>query len=277
MLTLAFAVLGGASPAFAASTNGNTVEIDVMTHLCKPSVKNLADFQALANGLDPIAGFAQQVLACPTVVLPQNMPVAGTVADPQSAYQYMVTDEHGVGRSLSSAMFSPEKLCESDINKDVNGDGTISSTTCLDTSEYHFNQLSLDNGRADVQESMPPQGYHYGTFLFTPVQIDANNDRQSFLTTDDSKGVIKLDTSNDADKVITLHVYDFANSDNPKGYVNGMPIPTATGTTSTSTNTITGTVASSTASSIISQIIALEMQIQNLEAQIHALLAMLLK
>ena len=271
VLALVLTFAAGVPSAFAAANP--TVEVDVMTHLCNPSIKNMADFQALAKGLDPIAGFAKQVLACPTTVLPKDMPVMGTVADPQTNYQYSVMGEHNASLSLANSMFHAEKLCESDINVDVNGDGKVSSDTCLDTSEYHFNTVQADNGKIEVQEVTPPQGYHYGTLLFTPVQVDGNNDKQSLLATDDVKGLIKLDTTADADKVITLHVYDFANSDNPQGNVNGMPIPMP-GMSSTTTSTNMGTTSQA---SIISQIQALEMQIQVIEAQIVALLAKLVQ
>lgn len=171
-------------------------------------------------------------------------------------------------------MFHQEQLCESDIQVDVNGDGMISPTTCLDTSEYHFNTVSAGNGKADVQETAPPQGYHYGTLLFTPVQADGNDDQQSLLATDDVKGLIKLDTTNDTDKVITIHVYDFANNDNAHGYVNGMPIPTPGSGTSTATST-PGMGMGTTTASMISQIQTLLMQIQSLQTQILALLARL--
>jgi hypothetical protein len=268
-LALTFAIASAAPAAFAAQSN-NTVEIDVMTHLCNPHIKNTADFQALTNGQDTIGGFAKQVLNCPSTVLTKDMPVAGSVASPQTPFDYSVTGEHSASQMLSASMFHPEQLCETDVNKDVNGDGKIASTTCLDTSEYHFNTVSADNGRVEVQETMPPQGYHYGTLLFTPTQVDGNNDGQSLLATDDAKGLIKLDTTNDSDKVITLHVYDFVNSDNPNGYVNGMPVGTGTSTASTTPGT-----GSTTQSMLISQLQTLRTVVQNLEALINSLLARL--
>lgn len=276
--SLVLILLSTAPSAFAASTSSHSVEIDVMTHLCDSSVKNLSDFQNLTNGLDPVAGFANQVLHCPSTVLKANQPVAGSVADPQTNFDYTVTGEHSAPLTLSSARFSPEQLCESDINKDVNGDGTISSSTCLDTSEYHFNGVNADNGKVDVQETIAPQGFHYGALLLTPVQIDMNNDAQSVLATDDAKGLIKLDTTNDKDKVITLHVYNFANSDNSAGLVNGLPASVGpTGSSTATTTGMGGGMGSTTSATLLAQVKTLQAQVLQLEALINKLIAQLSK
>jgi hypothetical protein len=273
-------IMGGAPSAFAAGINKN-VEIDVMTHLCNPSVKNAADFRALTNGLSPLAGFANQVLNCPTTVLTKNAPVAGSVTNPQTTFDYSVTGEHSATNMLSASMFHPEQICETDLNVDVNHDGVISSSTCLDSSEYHFNTVNADNGKVTVQETAPPSGWHYGALLFTPVQVDGNNDPQSLLSVDDVKGLIQLDTTNDTDKIITLHVYDFANSDNPHGLVNGMPASVGpTGYTATSTLSSgmgMGGMGSGSTTASSTNSAALIAEIQTLETQLNALLAQLTK
>jgi hypothetical protein len=243
------------------TATGKTVEVDVMTHICNPNVKNVDDFNALAQGKDVLAGFANQVLNCPTTVLPAHAPVVGTVAAPQTPYDFSVTGEHNPTQTLKDAAFHAEKLCETDINKDVNGDGKIASSTCLDTSEYHFNTVMAENGKIEVKEMTPPQGFHFGTFLFTPTIIDQNNDQQSLLSVDPAQGRIQLDASHDTDKIITLHIYNFANSDNP------------TGTTTTSTSTVITN--NNDRTSIINQIHDLQAQIQHLFAEIQNLLARL--
>lgn len=251
------------------------IEIDVMTHLCNANIKNESDFQALSNGKDVLGAFGNQVLNCPATVLPANAPVAGTVAAPQTPFDYTVSGENNSPQMLKDSDFFAEKVCESDINKDVNADGTVSSSTCLDTSEYHFNNLSAGHGKVDVTATTLPQGYHFGTLRFTPPIVDQNNDEQSLLGIDHAQGRIQLDTTNDADKVITLHVYDFVNNDNPQGFVNGMPLPgSGMGSSTMSTSTMgTGTT---TTSSLISRIQALSQQIQDLEAQLSALLHQLM-
>jgi hypothetical protein len=282
-IALAGAVLSTAPAAFAAQTN-KPIEVDVMTHLCNPTIKNAADFQALTNGLSPLAGFANQVLNCPTTVLPKDAPVAGSVTSPQTPYDYTVMGEHSAAAMLGASVYHPEQLCESDLNVDVNHDGKISSSTCLDSSEYHFNTVNADNGKVTVEETTPPAGWHYGALLFTPTQVDNNNDAQSLLAVDAAKGRIQLDTTNDKDSIITLHIYDFANSDNQQGLVNGHPASvgptsyTATSTLGTGMGMGSGTttvMTSTTTQAIVQKIQDLETQLQIILSQLQLLIASL--
>ena len=206
------------------SDTAQHVQIMVMNHLCNANIKTLQDFQNLEAGKDPVAALANTVLNCPTTGLVGNDPVAGTVASPRTTYDFTVTGENSNSQNLSNATYQPHKLCESDINVDVNNDGIISPTTCLDISHYMFSDVSTAHGKVDVTEINPPAGYHFGTLRFTPPALDGNNDMQSFLATDDAKGLIKLDVSNDKDKMVMLHVYNFQNSGGTNGSSNSQII-----------------------------------------------------
>ncbi|GAC1413946.1 MAG: hypothetical protein NVSMB66_6720 [Candidatus Doudnabacteria bacterium] len=191
------------------------VKIMIMTHLCNSNVKNNGDFQNLEAGKDPIASLANTVLNCPATALPGNEAVVGSVASPRTTYDFSVKGEDSATQLLSKdGIFEQHKLCESDIKVDVNMDGVISPTTCLDVSHYTLANVSTAHGKVDVTEVMPPAGFHYGTMRFTPMALDGNNDKQSFLATDDAKGLIKLDVTGDTDKMLMLHVYNFRNDNN---------------------------------------------------------------
>jgi hypothetical protein len=98
------------------------------------------------------------------------------------------------------------KLCESDIDLDANGDGTIAEDVCLDISHYNF--TGLVSGEITVEETAPPAGHEYGTVRFTPNELGENNDAESLLT-DVTEEPLQLDTSNDTDNMVMLHVYNF--------------------------------------------------------------------
>lgn len=231
---------------------GNNVAVQVMTHLCNSNIKNMDDFRALETGRDPVAALANTVLNCPTTGLPGNEAVTGTVASPRIMYNFSVMGEHNQSQMLANSTFMQHKLSEADINKDVDGNGTISSSTALDISHYEFATMA-DNGRVTVTETMPPAGFHFGALRFTPSSLISNNDAESLLSIDPVQGRIQLDMSHDSDKTVMLHVYQFVN--------NGSTGTTTPGTTDNS--------------SIISQIHSLQSQIQNLFAQIQNLLGQL--
>lgn len=183
-----------------------TVTVSIMKHACNPDVDNRSDFQAIIDGADsPIAALAATVLACPAVVNPGDETSTGIKAD-AADFSFQLEDESGVQQMPANTMAA--QLCESDLGLDADGDGTPNETdVCLDISHYVFEGLS--NGRVTVTETAPPAGSAFGELLFTPTDIDGNNDADSLVSVDHSAGVIELDTTADEDGSIMLHVYNF--------------------------------------------------------------------
>lgn len=236
------------SSAHNADRNNMMVTVQIMKHLCKSGIKNIQDFRALEAGRDPVAALANTVLNCPTTGLPGDESVAGTVASPRMTYDFTVEGDQRESKMLSSnGIFMQHKLSEADINKDVDGNGTISSSTALDISHYEIGQIMARNGRVEVTESAPPAGFHFGTIRFTPPILDNNNDEESLVNTNENQGRFKLDMTNDMDKTVMVHVYNFRNQNE----------------------------ATEGRSGIISRINLLQQQIQSLSTQIQTLLSQL--
>ncbi len=210
LLTPLFA-LGLLATLFAApvtADTGDQLTIMVMKHACGADIATEADFEAVeakGNG-NPVAALAQTVLACPTIVRSGDTPSEGAVAGAPIDYEFNVTDSAGTTVSSTDAGIMVAKLCESDIDLDANGDGTIAEDVCLDISHYSF--TGLVSGEITIEETVPPAGPEYGTVRFTPDELGDNNDAESLLT-DVTEEPLQLDTSNDTDNTVMLHVYNF--------------------------------------------------------------------
>lgn len=214
MMLAAGLLLAAAVPAFAAT--GDAGELMIMKHACSEEpVKNQADFDAIvaqANG-DEVTALALTVLACPTIVLTDDGDsitdgIAGTPVD----FDFRVTDENGDTQTLSDATFMPQKLCESDLNRDANGDGVDDDpNVCLDTSHYVFSDLAV--GELTVEEISPPNGWKFGTMLLTPLALQAEGDDSATgADFDASTSTVTLDLSGDTDSQAMLHIYNFEKS-----------------------------------------------------------------
>lgn len=201
------ALVLAAAPATMAQGGGDDeVTVMVMKHICDPAqVKNLDDFNAIIDGAEsPVAALVGTVLACPAAVNPGDDTSNGIKSD-ATDFSFTVEDANGTHPMSNNSMAA--KLCESDVELDANGDGTISGDVCLDISHYVFEGVA--NGDVTVTESDRPAGFHFGEQLFTPTQIDNNNDADSRVSIDRDAGVIELDTTADEDGMIMLHVYNF--------------------------------------------------------------------
>jgi hypothetical protein len=240
------------------ATTTMPVQVMIMKHLCNANIKSLQDFQNLGTGKDPVATLAADVLACPTTGLVGNAAVAGTVASPRSAYNFTV-QSNGKTKTLSAdGTYMPHKVCESDLNLDVDGNGTISSTTCLDISHYQI-PIMASGTPITVTESMSPSGFHFGTLRFTPVALDGNNDASSLTNLDSANGVITLNPVGDTDGMIMLHVYNFPNQSS------------TTATTTPPVITPPAGTGSSTLDMLQDQINALKIRVSALESFIMGL------
>ncbi len=209
----------------AAASHGGEPTVIVMQHLCNPDIQSEADFQAVEDagaggqpgGEGTLPGLVATVLACPTVYLPGDIGTDGIAAEPMD-FEYTLTDSAAADDSLTGdAMFRPAKLCESDIALDVDGDGDMDSTTCLDVSMYGFEPVA--EGAVTVTQTAAPGDSRFGTLRFTP----ASTDELALMSA--ANGVVQLDTSADTqvdspplplaeynDDVVVVHVYNFQNA-----------------------------------------------------------------
>ena len=203
-----------AVPTFAAE--GDPGQVMIMKHACtEEPVKDQADFDAIvakANG-DEITALALTVLACPTIVLSGNEgDRTDGVAGPAVDFDFTLTDSNGDEQTLADAEFMAAKLCETDIERDANGDGTFSADVCLDISHYVFSNLPA--GDVTVVETTPPNGWKFGTLLLTPqaLQTAGSNDAATGADFDAASSTVTLDLAGDPDNNAMLHIYNFENS-----------------------------------------------------------------
>lgn len=251
-----------ATPAFATTTPQQNYHVMVMTHLCKISIQNADQFDAMENGLSPLAALATDVLACPTTGLPNNTAATGSIAAPRTTYNFSIMTGAQTQTVQANGTFMPKKVCESNLNMDVNKDGLISSSTCLDISDYDVPVIpSSSDTQISVDQTMSPAGFHFGTLRFTPVALDGNNDSESLKFIDPKTGHMHLNMIADKDRMIMLHVYQFMNASTTG---NG-------GTGTTTTDGGAGTTTRGLSSSAFSNAIRASVQAQIQSIRLHIL------
>ncbi len=203
-----------AAPTFA--DEGDAGKLMIMKHACtEEPVKNQADFDAIvaqAEG-DEITALALTVLACPTIVLTDDGgDITDGIAGAPVDFEFEVTDSNGDTQTLADAEFVAAKLCETDIERDANGDGEFSAEVCLDISHYMFSNLAV--GELTVEETTPPNGWMFGTLLLTPqaLQAEGSDDAATGAEFDADSATVTLDLSGDSDNEAMLHIYNFEKS-----------------------------------------------------------------
>jgi hypothetical protein len=203
-----------AVPVFAES--GDAGKLMIMKHACtEEPVKNQADFDAIvakAEG-DEITALALTVLACPTIVLTADGAAqTDGVKNPPVDFDFTVTDSGGFKQTLADAEFVSAKLCETDIDRDANGDGEKTADVCLDISHYMFSDLAV--GEVTVVENSPPNGWKFGTLLLTPksLQASGSDDAGTGIDFNAKSSTFTLDLAGDEDNEAMVHVYNFEKS-----------------------------------------------------------------
>ena len=207
-------LLVSAIPALADA--GDAGKLMIMKHACtEEPVKNQADFDAIvakAKG-DEVTALALTVLACPTIVLTGDGAAQTDGAkNPPVDFDFTVTDSGGFEQTLADAKFISAKLCETDIDRDANGDGKKTADVCLDISHYEFSDLAP--GEVTVVETSPPNGWKFGTLLLTPkvLQASGSDDAATGADFDAASSTVTLDLSGDSDNAAMIHVYNFEKS-----------------------------------------------------------------
>ena len=198
------------------AADGDAGTVMIVSHACtEQPIKNQRDFDAVvakAKG-DAVEGFALTLLACPVIVLPADEAHRSNgAAGPAVDFDITVTDSNGDKQTLADATFTSAKLCETDFDRDVNGDGTKAADVCLDTSYYALNNLAV--GEVTVQETTHPNGWKFGTRLLDPktLQPAGSDDSKAGADFNAKHATVTLDLAADPDNGAMLHVYNFADS-----------------------------------------------------------------
>ncbi|HEX7195594.1 MAG TPA: prealbumin-like fold domain-containing protein, partial [Candidatus Limnocylindria bacterium] len=199
-----------------------TVEVSIMKHLCT-DVASVAEFEAIEaaaaeeNPDNAFAPLVATVLACPTIVLTGDIPTEGAVSGGAVDFEFSVVDASGTQLLSEDGTFMQGALCESDVNLDADGDGTIEEDVCLDVSHYSFEVI---DGVVVITETDAPDGHRFGTIRFTPGSDDADTLVGSIASVE-ATGVITLDTTRDEDDTVMVHAYNFVT----EGTQGGNPVP----------------------------------------------------
>ncbi|MEQ1848247.1 MAG: hypothetical protein ABL983_22025, partial [Nitrospira sp.] len=143
---------------------------------------------------------------------------------------------------------------ESDINKDVDGNGSVASSTCLDISHYDMH-INASSSLITVAETINPTGYHFGALRFTPNSLSSNNDSATLVGASTTGGIINLDMATDTDKMVMLHIYNFLDA-------------TSTGTTTPPVIQPTNQAIMEVIKSIQATLVMLQTQLQTLINQL---------
>lgn len=201
-----------------------TTTVMIMKHACPAAIQSEADFDALGS-------FLNKVLTCPVITLPGDTGPAGAVDAGELPFDFTLTATNGVS-TLADATFMPAKLCETDLNMDVNGDGQVSADTCVEVSHYALSDVA--EGTVTIDETTPPAGHRPGSLEFSP----GSGDDLTLVSFDATTGRIVLDTTADdattgaaeaGPDMIMVHVYNFADAATPTETPTETPTASPTG------------------------------------------------
>lgn len=220
-------LLGLAIMPVAAAGSDQPGTVVVMKHLCNADIQSEEDFVAVENagaggqagGEGTLPGLVATVLACPTIVTTADAPTDGAIASDPADFDFTVTDASGAEYSLSAdGMFMAGALCESDIDLDADGSGSIDEDVCLDVSMYGFTPVA--EGAVTVTETTAPGDSRFGTVRFTPASTDEKtlvggiaNPLQLDTTLDETVDEPPLPLEDYQDNVTVLHVYNFVGAE----------------------------------------------------------------
>jgi hypothetical protein len=170
--------------------------VRIMKHLCNESIGSVSDLVAIQNNAsNDTEAFMQILQACPTITLPNDTASPDAVSGGNFDFAFEVTGDDNETSLQTASEFVQNQLC-------------VDGNDCLDTSYYAFN---ASTGNIVVTETMAPENSTFGIAVFTPTGLDINNDEAS-LESISSNGVITLNTTNDIDKIVTLHVVNIMNT-----------------------------------------------------------------
>jgi major membrane immunogen (membrane-anchored lipoprotein) len=224
MVVAAVMVLGVAAPSASAQSNED-VTINVMKHICNPNVQDIDDFNDVDVNNNGETEFTDKVLSCPTVLLEGDDYVDGTVHFSENRpFNFRVTDQNNDNQDIADATLVNQQVCEAEepddpeentiyLGADVNDDGLMNA--CLDTSLYSYENVAGGDD-ISVVELLSPTGQAGGALEFTPPSLNGDFNEEVTLGDDGDRfegGVVELDSTEDNDGTITLHLYNFQDDD----------------------------------------------------------------
>ncbi len=165
-------------------------QITIVMHLCPSSISSRAAFEA-------IEGFGQELITCPSIVLPENAPAPGGATNGRVSFTLTVEGADLVGETLTPEMFDQRLFCEADAKRDINNNPN--DNVCLDLSAYVVQNVKQGNP-VTIRPTTLPAGTIYVGRAFDPE----SNDGDTFLSAG-AGGTIKLNTSANGD--VTIHYF----------------------------------------------------------------------
>lgn len=165
-------------------------QITIVSHLCDQDVLNTGEL----DGLD----WAHQLIACPSLVLPDDIgsiPAGNITAS--DAGNPRTFDINLDATPVADADSFTASLCENDLGGNLNGDGD--DNRCWDQSGYTWPELEPAAHTLTITTS--PANYTFGT-----AKVDPASDDSAALGTIGASDV-QIDTTSDGEVVIHLFYY----------------------------------------------------------------------
>ena len=165
-------------------------QITIVMHLCPATITSRASFES-------IVGFGNQLITCPSIVMPENNPAPGGLTNGRTDFSLTVEGANLGAQLLAPGMFDQRLFCEADGPRDLNGNPN--DNVCLDLSAYVVPNVAQGNP-VTIRPTNLPAGTMYVGRAFDPE----SNDDATFLSAG-STGTLKLNTSADGD--VTVHYF----------------------------------------------------------------------
>ena len=188
-------------------------QITIVMHLCPAAITSRAAFEA-------IHGFGNQLITCPSVVMPENEPAPGGLTNGKLDFSLTVEGANLAAQDLVPDMFDQRFFCEADGPRDLNGNPN--DNVCLDLSAYIVPNV-MQGDPVTIRPSGLPAGTIYVGRAFDPE----SNDDATFKSAG-SSGTLKLNTSADGEVTIHYFVAPQPPTATPKPPTNTPKPPTAT-------------------------------------------------
>ena len=202
--------------------------LTIVNHLCGGGIDSRGDLNAIGDHWDKIN-------ACPSIVLPGDVPAPGGVTAGPVDFGIEVQGGDGSLQQLSGAAFDQELVCEANLPIDINGNPN--DNVCLDLSQYEFENVVQGEVRVRANKPLPPGS------VFVGVSFVPESGEDATLVSAAAGGTIVLNTPGDGH--VTLHVFfgpEPPATATPTATAEHSPTPTATRTpTRTPTPTATST------------------------------------
>lgn len=164
--------------------------LTVIGHLCPEPITSRTAFTGIGD-------FYDQIVTCPSFVLPGDSPAPGGLTAGELSPTILVRGSDEVGQAMADVAFEQRLVCESDLPQNIDGDPN--NDLCLDLSRYVFSGVTQGTPVTVAAAGAAP-GTKYVGVAFEP----GSGDDATFVSAG-AFGTIKLDTTADGD--VTIHVF----------------------------------------------------------------------